>query len=57
MLDVQRQAVVEVVTVNDYRDFKEGEEVSQLLQNLTMLLSLAEARFSTKAMILTNEVL
>ena len=44
MLDVQLQAV-EVVAVNDYRDFKEGEEVSQLLPNLTMSLSLAEARF------------
>ena len=58
-LDVQRQAVVEVVAVNDYRDFQEGEEDSQLLPSLMMSLSLVEARFSThrfiKAM-MTNGV-
>lgn len=44
-LDVQRQAA-EVVTVNDYRDFKEEGEVSQLLpKHLTMSLSLAEVHF------------
>ena len=46
-LDVQRQAVAGVVAVNDYRDFKEGEEVLQLLPNLTMSLLLVEVRFST----------
>jgi hypothetical protein len=56
---LQRQAVVEVVAVDDYWDFKEGEEVSLLLPNLMMSLSLAEARFSarfSKHMILTNWV-
>ena len=49
-LDVQRQ-VVEVVAVDDFKDFKEGEEVWQLLPNLTISLSLVKAYFSASQFI------
>ena len=49
-LDVQRQ-VAEVAAVDDCKDFNEGEEVSQLLANLTMSLSLVEACFSASPFI------
>ena len=45
-LDAQQQVDVVVVILNDWRDFEEEEEVSQLLLNhLMMSLSSVEVRY------------